>query len=286
MRDASEEVYASRRAPAMRAENCNCNFQAKPVKKAGRVEKVYRVLLRAFGPQGWWPVTPPGSSVPVYTAEDYGPRSAAEIAEICAGAILTQNTAWTNVEKALGRLRGAGLLPGTGDKIAACPLPRLARLIRPSGCYRQKARRLGDFFSRTAQEHPEGLERWFRSAKAPELRRELLVYKGVGSETADSIVLYAAGLPSFVIDAYTRRIGQRLGLGRGEDYDGWKRIFEAGLPRRTDVYNEYHALLVRLAKEFCRKSAPLCGGCPLRKECQYAGRRKDHGKDRSPARQR
>ncbi|MDQ7771894.1 MAG: hypothetical protein RDU13_00075 [Elusimicrobiales bacterium] len=208
------------------------------------------------------------------------------MAEICAGAILTQNTAWTNVEKALAGLSGAGLLPGAGDKIAACPLPRLARLIRPSGYYRQKARRLRDFFARAAREHPAGLARWFRSSRAAALRAELLSYKGVGPETADSIVLYAAGLPSFVVDAYTRRIGSRLGLGRGGDYERWKSMFEAGLPRRPEIYNEYHALLVRLGKDFCRKSSPLCGGCPLSGECHYAGRRKDHGKDRSSARQR
>jgi endonuclease-3 related protein len=206
------------------------------------------------------------------------------MAEICAGAILTQNTAWTNVEKALAGLQGAGLLPA--ERIADCRLPRLAELIRPSGYYRQKARRLRDFFARARGEHPEGLRRWFLSAPAEELRRELLSYKGVGPETADSIVLYAAGLPSFVIDAYTRRIGERVGLGRGRDYDRWKSIFEKQLPRRADVYNEYHALLVRLAKERCRKTAPLCPGCPLKKECAYASKkRKDHGKDRSSARQ-
>lgn len=253
------------------------------MKKKSRVEKVYRGLLKAFGPQGWWPVTPRGAASPVYTPLSYAARSGAEIAEICAGAILTQNTAWTNVGKALAGLHGAGLL--SAERIAACRLPRLAALIRPSGYYRQKARRLRDFFARAAKEHPEGLERWFRSAPPEALRRELLSYKGVGPETADSMVLYAAGRPSFVIDAYTRRIGGRLGLGRGADYDAWKALFEAGLPRRADVYNEYHALLVRLGKEFCRKTLPLCGGCPLRSDCgRAAGRRKDHGKDRSSAR--
>lgn len=206
------------------------------------------------------------------------------MAEICAGAILTQNTAWTNVEKALEGLHGAGLLSQGG--IAACRLPGLAALIKPSGYYRQKARRLKEFFARAAKEHPEGLERWFRSTPAEKLRRELLFYRGVGAETADSIVLYAAGLPSFVIDAYTRRIGERLGLGYGDDYDAWKALFEAGLPRRPEIYNEYHALLVKLGKEFCRKTIPLCCGCPLRKECDHAaGKRKDHGKGRSSARQ-
>lgn len=253
------------------------------MKRTGRVGRIYRLLLKAFAPQGWWPATPRGALAPVYVPRSYGPRSGTEIAEICAGAILTQNTAWTNVEKALAGLQGAGLL--SAERIADCPLPRLAALIRPSGYYRQKARRLRDFFARARREHPEGLRRWFRSAPAEDLRRELLSYRGVGPETADSMVLYAAGLPSFVIDAYTRRIGERLGLGRGGDYDRWKGIFEAGLPRRADVYNEYHALLVRLGKDFCRKTLPLCGGCPLRGQCDYAaGRRKDHGKNRSSAR--
>jgi len=246
------------------------------------VGRIYRLLLKAFGPQGWWPVTPRGARLPVYTPLFYGPRTGAEMAEICAGAILTQNTAWTNVEKALAGLHGAGPLSPEG--VASCPLPRLAALIRPSGYYRQKARRLKELFARVRREHPEGLERWFRSATAENLRRELLSYRGVGPETADSIVLYAAGLPSFVIDAYTRRIGVRLGLARGGDYDRWKALFEAGLTRRPEIYNEYHALLVRLGKDFCRKNSPLCGDCPLRLECRYAGRRKDHGKDRSSAR--
>lgn len=221
--------------------------------------------------------------MPKYTPGFYGPHTGAGMAEICAGAVLTQNTAWTNVEKALAGLRGAGILSAEG--IAACRLPRLAALIRPSGYYRQKARRLRDFFARAAKEHPEGLERWFRSAPTAELRRELLSYKGVGPETADSMMLYAAGRPSFVIDAYTRRIGGRVGLGRGGDYNAWKALFEAGLPPSPEIYNEYHALLVRLGKDFCRKTTPLCGGCPLRRDCRHSGgRRKDHEKDRRSAR--
>lgn len=250
-----------------------------------RVQRVYATLLKAFGPQGWWPVTPRGAAAPVYVPRSYGPRSAPEIAEICAGAILTQNTAWTNVEKALAGLRGAGLF--SPDAIADCRLPRLAAAIRPSGYYRQKARRLRDFFARARREHPEGFGSWFRGVSADSLRRELLSYRGVGPETADSMVLYAAGRPSFVIDAYTRRIGERLGVGRGADYDRWQKIFEDGLPPRADIYNEYHALLVRLGKDFCRKTLPLCGGCPVRRQCHYAaGLRNDHGKNRSSAGQR
>ncbi|MDA8131478.1 MAG: endonuclease III domain-containing protein [Elusimicrobia bacterium] len=186
--------------------------------------------------------------------------------EICAGAILTQNTAWTNVEKALAALREADLM--SPRAMASCPLPRLERAVRSSGYYRQKARRLREFCRRALRDHPEGFEKWFCRASASALRAELLSYKGVGPETADSMVLYAAGKPSFVIDAYTRRMGERAGLARGLSYDGWKALFEALLPPDVKVYNEYHALLVRLGKDFCRKSKPLCARCPLGNVCR------------------
>lgn len=186
--------------------------------------------------------------------------------EICAGAILTQNTAWTNVEKALEVLNTAGLM-GPAE-IAACPLPRLERAVRSSGYFRQKARRLREFCRRAGTEHPEGFEAWFCGATAAGLRAELLSYKGVGAETADSMVLYAAGKASFVIDAYTRRLGERAGLGRGLSYDGWKALFERALEPDVKVYNEYHALLVKLGKDYCKKSKPLCGPCPLNKVCR------------------
>ncbi len=185
--------------------------------------------------------------------------------EICAGAILTQNTAWANVEKALAALHGAGLMGPR--EMASCPLPRLERAIRSSGCFRQKARRLREFCRRVLRDHPEGMEKWFARAAAPGLRAELLSYKGVGPETADSMVLYAAGKPSFVIDAYTRRIGVRAGLAGGLTYDGWKALFEAALPPDVKVYNEYHALLVKLGKDFCKKRSPSCGRCPLGRIC-------------------
>lgn len=235
--------------------------------------------MKAFGPQGWWPVTPRGGNKPVYRAGFYGPHSGAATFEICAGAILTQNTSWKNVEKALGALKAAGLL--SPDKVAACPLPRLERAIRSSGYFRQKARRLREFCRRAAREHPEGLKKWFVSLPPAELRAELLSYKGVGPETADSMVLYAAGKPSFVIDAYTRRIGARAGIAgagpaRGPGYEGWKNLFERSLRPDVKLYNEYHALLVRLGKEFCKKTRPVCGRCPLNSVCG----RNLHGKYR------
>lgn len=185
--------------------------------------------------------------------------------EICCGAILTQNTAWTNVEKALSALLAGGLLAPAA--LAACPLPRLQRAIRSSGYYRQKALKLRGFARRALKEHPEGLSAWFAGAGAAGLRAELLTYGGVGPETADSMALYAGNKPCFVIDAYTRRIGERAGLGRGLSYEGWQALFEAALPPDAKKYNEYHALLVRLGKDFCKKTKPLCSGCPLDPVC-------------------
>jgi len=236
-------------------------------------------LFKAFGPQGWWPVTPPGGAAPVYASGRYTLPDERGAFEICVGAILTQNTSWTNVEKALAELRRADLL--SPDKIARCPLPRLERAVRSSGYFRQKAQRVKEFCGRFLKDHPEGLARWFSSSGTPELRAELLSYKGVGPETADCIVLYAAGKPSFVIDAYTRRIGKRLGFARELSYDGWKALFESALPPDVKVYNEYHALLVKLGKDFCRKAKPLCAACPLGRLC--AKRIYEPGKNRRPA---
>lgn len=165
--------------------------------------------------------------------------------------------------------------------LARCPLPRLEAAVRSSGYFRQKARRLKGFFQRALREHPEGLAAWFRKAGPRALREELLDYKGVGPETADSMALYAGGKPVFVIDAYTRRFGGRYGLARGLDYAGWQALFESGLPPEVKVYNEYHALLVRLGKDFCRKSRPLCESCPLSGAC--AKRIYEPGKDRRTA---
>ncbi len=185
--------------------------------------------------------------------------------EICVGALLTQNTAWANVEKALEALWRGGLM--SPAKIASCPLPRLEKALRSSGYFRQKAGRLKEFCRRALAEHKEGFEAWFSSASPEGLRSELLSYRGVGPETADSMALYAGAKRTFVIDAYTRRIGERMGIARGLSYEGWKGLFEGGVGPDVKVYNEYHALLVRLGKDFCRKSKPLCASCPLDKVC-------------------
>lgn len=170
------------------------------------------------------------------------------------------------MELSLADLHTAGLM--APRKIASCRLVELERLIKSSGYFRQKARRLKEFCRRAGREHPEGFRKWFASLPPHELRAELLSYKGVGPETADCLVLYGAGKPAFVIDAYTRRIGERAGLARGLAYDGWKALFEAGLPPDVKLYNEYHALLVKLGKDFCRKTRPLCPRCPLDAVCQ------------------
>lgn len=191
--------------------------------------------------------------------------------EICAGAILTQNTAWRNVERALMALGSDGLLSPEG--IASAGRARLHRALRPSGYYRQKAGRLRDFCRYLLKERPEGLAAWF-SGDTARLREELLALKGIGPETADSMLLYAAGKPKFVIDAYTRRIFARLGFpDRKEDYARWQRLFEEALPPDTRIYNEYHALLVALGKDRCKKASPLCGGCPLKGGCAFAGKK-------------
>lgn len=177
------------------------------------------------------------------------------------GAILTQGVAWTNVEKAILNLKSAGLLrPG---KMRRAGAERLARLIRPAGYHNQKARRLLAFLDRLEAAHRGRLDDLLRREVA-DLRAELLALPGIGRETADAIILYAAGRPVFVVDAYTRRILRRHGEARGDEaYDELRLRIERSLPPRTVLFNEYHALLVRVGKQHCLKRQPLCHGCPL-----------------------
>jgi endonuclease-3 related protein len=143
----------------------------------------------------------------------------------------------------------------------------LCGLIRSSGFYRQKAARLKIFSRYILARHPEGLRKWFAASPAEHLRAELLEIKGIGPETADSMVLYAGCKPKFVVDAYTHRIFGRLGLIPGT-YAGAQAAFEGALPRDHRVYNEYHALIVALGKDYCRKTKPRCGHCPLKNMCK------------------
>jgi len=214
----------------------------------GDLTHVYDRLREHRGPAGWWP---------------------AETAfEVCVGAILVQNTAWPNAEKALSALRAEGRLSYAG--LAGLDHATLAALIRPSGCYNVKARRLTAFVTYLGREHGGRVEGM--SALAPSaLRTQLLAVPGIGRETADSIALYAASLPLFVIDAYTRRVFSRLGLiGGDEAYDVLQRRFMSSLPEDVALFNDYHAQIDLHAKEVCRKR-PQCGRCPLDAVCPRIG---------------
>ena len=218
-----------------------------PATGAG-LRRVYQRLLRCFGQAGWWP---------------------GETAfEVCVGAVLTQNTSWTNVEKALGALRRRNLLSSEG--LRRLPRARLAALIRSSGYFNVKARRLRALVDFLDREYGGGAEQM--AAEEPlALRTKLLEVDGIGPETADSIVLYAAGHPLFVVDAYTRRIFARLGLLRGdESYDTVQRFFMDRLKPDVDLYNDFHAQIVRLGKDVCRPR-PRCEVCPLDDVCAKRG---------------
>ncbi len=200
----------------------------------------YDALLAAYGPQQWWP--------------------AHTRTEVIIGAILTQNTAWRNVERAIENLKRAGAL----DWMVLRELSpeNLAELIRPAGTFNVKARRLKAFISWLWERYDADLNRMFRTP-LDTLRQELLGISGIGRETADAILLYAGGLPSFVVDAYTARILARHGLiDASADYEEIKELFESSLPDDVQLFNEYHALLVQVGKQHCRPR-PRCESCPL-----------------------
>jgi len=202
---------------------------------------LYQRLFDHFGPQHWWPGDTPF--------------------EVILGAVLTQNTNWANVEKAISNLKGAGLL--SFSRLAELPVGLLAEYIRPAGYYNIKAARLHNLFS-LIRERYQGRVEALLAEETGALRRALLSVKGIGPETADSIVLYAAGRPVFVVDAYTYRIFLRHDLICEEaGYDEIQELFMDNLPPDPALFNEYHALLVRVGKEYCRKSAPRCRDCPL-----------------------
>jgi len=203
---------------------------------------IYRALHAHFGDLDWWPADGPF--------------------EVMVGAVLTQRTAWRNVELALANLREAGVRDEVS--LLAVPGDRLEELLRPSGTYRQKAARLRDLMG--AVESTGGSLEAFLNLPTGELRERLLAIKGIGPETADSIILYAAGKPVFVVDAYTRRVLARLGVDTVGSYDEVALWFTEGLPEEAPLFNNYHAALVELGKAFCR-SEPVCGGCPLLSMC-------------------
>lgn len=193
---------------------------------------IFDLLARYYGPLGWWPAETPF--------------------EVCVGAILTQNTAWTNVEKAIAALKGADALSAAGLREIAPD--ELALLIRPAGFFNVKSRRVKSFVDWLFGRYGGSLERMFCSDWRL-LREELLAVAGIGPETCDAILLYAGGKPTFVVDAYTQRLFHRLGmLQLGSDYDATRRLFMDNLPAEPVLFNEYHALIVEQCKRFCRKS--------------------------------
>jgi endonuclease-3 related protein len=201
---------------------------------------MFETLLEAFGPQHWWPAETP--------------------TEVVIGAILTQNTAWTNVEKAIARLKDAGALGFR--ELDTLSEERVSRTIRAAGTYRVKARRLKAFARWVCQQHGGDLTQAL-GGDLSEIRRELLQIKGIGPETADAILLYAGGRPTFVVDAYTGRVLRRHGfVSPGASYAEIQSLCEESLPRQPAVFNEFHALLVELGKRHCRVQA-RCEGCPL-----------------------
>ena len=202
---------------------------------------IYTVLYDHFGPQHWWPGDTPF--------------------EVMVGAVLTQNTNWNNVSRAIANLKEDNLL--SLPALVELPIEVLAEKIRPAGYYNLKAGRLKNLLN-CINDRFEGRVDDFLAQDAETLRRVLLKVKGIGPETADSIILYAAEKLSFVIDAYTHRILFRHGLLAEDDgYHEIQELFHSSLPAEVPLYNEYHALLVRLGKEFCKKTNPRCETCPL-----------------------
>jgi len=204
------------------------------------LDTMYRRLAAHYGPTHWWP---------------------GETAfEIAVGAVLTQNTAWTNVEKAVDNLRQADLLDP--EALLACPKPTLETALRPSGYFRVKTKRLQGFCQYVVERYGGSMARMAAQPLA-DLRAELLAVNGIGPETADDILLYACGKPVFVVDAYTRRVFGRHGLVPPDiSYDDLQAVFEDHLDPDLALFKEYHGLIVFVGKDFCRRT-PKCGACPL-----------------------
>jgi len=209
--------------------------------QASACKRIYRILFNFFGPQHWWPAQTPF--------------------EVMVGAVLVQNTNWKNAERVIDQLKRRSLL--TPKKLNALNVRALASHIRPVGYFNVKAKRLKNFLSFFI-DHYSGSVGRMKACSGTALRRELLSVNGIGPETADSILLYALQKPFFVIDAYTRRVFSRHGIiGKNDVYEKAQQIFMRSLPCDVKLYNEYHALIVKVAKDFCR-TKPLCLACPLR----------------------
>jgi endonuclease-3 related protein len=208
--------------------------------------KIYDRLLEYFGPRHWWP--------------------AETEFEIIVGAILTQQTSWKNVEKAIKNLKNENLLEP--KKLFKLSTSRLETLIKPCGFYKVKTIRLRSFLKFFIENFDGNLEKMF-DKNLNELREELLSVHGIGLETCDSILLYAGGKPVFVVDAYTFRLCKRYPIINSRDYEEVRNFFEKNLPKDVNLFKEFHALIVELGKNYC-KTKPLCEKCPLREGCKHA----------------
>ncbi len=205
------------------------------------LQEIYEKLYSFFGPQNWWPAETPF--------------------EVCIGAILTQNASWKNVERAIENLKNKNLLDPF--RLYEIPIEELSQLVRPSGFYNIKAKRLKNFVKFLVEKYKGDLNKLF-SLGLYEARKELLEINGLGKETIDSMLLYAGNLPIFVVDAYTYRILNRHYIVPEEaTYDEIQAVFMENLPHDVRLFNEFHALLVACGKNFCKKKTLLCDSCPL-----------------------
>lgn len=205
-----------------------------------KLTQMYQILFEHFGHRRWWPGNSPF--------------------EVCVGAILTQNTSWKNVEKAITNLKNAGSL--NVSILHEMCMDELAILIKPAGYYNIKAKRLKNFITHLVERHQGSLDNMFQ-ADVDELRTELLSINGIGKETADCMILYAANKPIFVIDAYTKRVLERHGIvGQDADYDSMQMIFHRNLKEDVALFNDFHAQFVAVGSRHCRRNAK-CEGCPL-----------------------
>lgn len=206
--------------------------------------EIYHKLLRHFGKQYWWP--------------------AETRFEVIIGAILTQQTTWKNVDLAIENLKDKELL--NPHSLARASVEHVEALVLNTGFYRQKAKRIINFSKFLVTKYDGSLNKFFNGPQE-QIRRELLSLEGIGPETADSILLYAADRLSFSIDAYTQRLCERLGI-KELKYEKFREFFEHNLPRELEVYKEFHALIDKLGKTYC-KTKPQCSACPLKTECAY-----------------
>jgi len=220
-------------------------------------------MLEAYGPQGWWPLVNASTGESEYRGTVTG--SDRECLEIAVGAILTQSVSWKNVEKAVTGLKCNGFLEPR--RLIEIPLDQLALMIRSTGYYNQKALKIREFLTWLKGHNYSFSD--LRQMNTPDLRAELLSVRGIGPETADSILLYALGKQVFVVDAYTRRIFTRIGFLKGkEKYTEIQMLFHECIQADVKTYREYHALIVEHAKEACRKT-PVCDKCVIRDRCSY-----------------